>query len=129
MSLNIYDAANNQLNKVSIGSGIIDYSTIEQNTGRKWLDGKPIYQISTLVSGNELFDANALNIDKFIKVEALGSDNSGYTSNKWTIEGVSGDKNRMIYWDTSSGKIAYTGSSYPLYAATIWYTKTTDTAE
>ena len=110
------------------GVSPIDYSTTEQNTGRKWIDGKPIYQISTLASGSELFDANALNIDKLLKVEALGSDDSGYTSNKWTIEGTSASMNRIIYWDVFSEKIIYTGS-FPLYAATIWYTKTTDTAE
>ena len=26
------------------GGGVIDYSTTEQNTGQKWIDGKPIYQ-------------------------------------------------------------------------------------
>lgn len=106
----------------------IDYSTTEQDTGRKWIDGKPIYQLSALVSGSDLFDVNTLSIDKLVKVEALGSDNSGYTGNKWTIEGVSSNQSRLIYWNTSTGKITYEGS-FPLYAATIWYTKTTDTVE
>ena len=110
------------------GVSPIDYSTTEQNTGKKWIDGKPIYQISTLASGSDLFDVNTLSIDKLIKVEALGSDYSGYDGNKWTIEGVSSDSSRLIYWNSSSGKITYAGS-YPIYVATIWYTKTTDTAE
>lgn len=117
-----------QCNVPAGSGGGIDYSTTEQDTGKKWIDGKPIYQISTLASSSDLFDVNTLSIDKLIKVEAFGSDNSGYTGSKWTIEGVSGSSNRLIYWSSSSGKIVYEGN-FPLYAATIWYTKTTDTAE
>lgn len=56
------------------GSGGIDYSTDEQDTGLKWIDGKKIYQKtiqkdSTNVSGTDVsIDVTSLNIDSCINL-------------------------------------------------------------
>lgn len=45
------------------GGGVVDYSTSEQDTGKKWIDGRPIYSktiyVSTLANGaNVLIDSD-----------------------------------------------------------------------
>lgn len=48
------------------GGSSIDCSTTEQNTGIKWIDGKPIYQRTLqFTQWEESYDATSWNIDKF----------------------------------------------------------------
>lgn len=54
-----------------IGGGGVDYSTTEQDTGLKWIDGKPIYQ-KTITKNNTVYgnatqiNANVADMDKLI---------------------------------------------------------------
>lgn len=52
------------------GGGGIDYSTTEQNTGLKWIDGKDIYQKSFSLTSpsdgtsTDIIDISSLNVDR-----------------------------------------------------------------
>lgn len=141
MSLNIYDAANSQLNKVSIkggGPSLVDYSITEQNTGRKWIDGKPIYQKTFVPTApatswegiNNSVDVSGLNIDNLINTEAPGQNiNNG---NYFLLDMVSDQTNTIVLEPTKSNILVYLGNGNAparVFNFTIWYTKTTDTAE
>ena len=60
------------------GSGGIDYSTTEQDTGLKWINGETIYQKTVYyaggVYGHISFDHNISNFDKLISVEGFAYD-------------------------------------------------------
>ena len=112
----------------------IDYSTEERLTGRRWIDGKPIYQKSfseqitssesDWVSNGDLSD---LNIDNFLNIvgTVLYTDgkilpiNSGYLSMAYNPSTKS-----MLVAQTSMGSNYTWNVKY-----TILYTKTTDTAD
>ena len=112
----------------------IDYSTEERLTGRRWIDGKPIYQksfdeqvnssASDWVSNGDLSD---LNIDNFLNIlgTVLYTDgkifpiNSGYLSMAYNPSTKS-----MLVTQTSMGSNYTWNVKY-----TILYTKTTDTAD
>lgn len=51
-------------------SNTINYSTTEQNTGMKWVDGKTIYRkvfvFENVSAGDHNFDTNILNVDEVI---------------------------------------------------------------
>lgn len=73
------DNATNGTGKVKatlFGSGI-DYSTTEQDTGLKWIDGKPIYQKTFVISDNNYVDISGLNIDTFVVITGLCSVDNG----------------------------------------------------
>lgn len=55
----------------SSGGGGISYSTTEQATGLTWIDGKPIYQKTFVVTGANYIDISELNIDAFVEIEGL----------------------------------------------------------
>lgn len=105
----------------------IDYSTTEQDTGRKWIDGKLIYQ-KTYTSeqgytSSTPIDVSTLNIETLINIEAIGSDNTPYASNnKWIVSSIGGVNNRYVYLDTNDNIIF--GSAFPVFVITLWYTKT-----
>lgn len=109
------------------GGGGIDYSTTEQNTGLKWIDGKDIYQKTfNLTFSSSHFttvDLTALNVDNVMSIEGGVCDSAGgfipfgyesavsvYTASSTTL-GI----NNTYYSSRTSGY------------ATIRYTKTTDT--
>lgn len=141
MSLNIYDAANSQLNKVSMsggGSSLIDYSTTEQNTGRKWIDGKPIYQKTFVPTApdtswegtSNTIDVPGLKIDNLINTEAQAQNTNN--NNNFSLNMVSDPTNTVVLDSTKSNILVYLGNvSTPVrvFSFTIWYTKTTDAAE
>jgi len=118
-------------------STIIDYSTTEQNTGRKWIDGKPIYQITfsvniTFGSGNikevtSIPNTPIPNIDRLIDMTWIGDDIGGSRpANPALLD------NPICKWYSKNDACfqVYIGSQYDciLKAITAWYTKTTDSA-
>ena len=67
------------------GGGGIDYSTTEQNTGLKWIDGSTIYErtydnLSVQTNGTNwvaINDIDVTNIDQIINAKALRTHSSG----------------------------------------------------
>ena len=111
-----------------------DYSTDEVDTGVKWIDGKPIYRISTSGShnaydGNEdviLSIPNLKNIiQSFSEMETNGEYLYGltgcYNSNNVFMNRVGSDD---IYLFNTFGAPSYDVPTH--YTLTIEYTKTTD---
>lgn len=105
------------------GSNSHDYSTTEQVIGT-WIDGKPIYEL-TVITSNRTYNVGDLSIDLLIFADGYGSDNSGYTGNKWTYTAVTNNSSRIIYLSADRTTLYLTGS-YSQYGFTIQYTKTTD---
>ena len=105
------------------------YSTQETVIG-EWIDGKPIYRkvYDNLNNqyGTDSFNINVadLNIDRLIFLDALGSDNSGYSGNKYLITSVTSVNSRNMYLNASN-QIVISGS-YPKSYIIVEYTKTTD---
>ena len=112
----------------------INYSTTEQNTGRKWIDGKPIYQ-KTFNTNVQLYNdlvyvpvtssLDNLDIDNLIDYSIIGIDNYSTNYHKGVLTGAS------VKLVPKSGLNVYlvTKWSFLVTNVTIWYTKTTDTAE
>lgn len=109
----------------SSGGGV-DYSTTEQNTGLKWIDGKPIYQKTfnlTFSSNFMTVDLTSLNIDNVVGIEGGVCDSSGgfipfgyeSTVSAYTSSATNLSVNNNYFTNRTSGH------------ATIYYTKTTDT--
>ena len=115
----------------SSSSSSIDYSTEEQKTGQKWIDGKDIYQITipniALTTTNTQTDITSLTIDNIVDYKAvyrstsLGMQflNEYIDRSDWLSTQIYLNKIRTICtsWYVSNGFIA----SY-----TIQYTKITD---
>lgn len=108
-----------------VGGGV-DYSTTEQNTGLKWIDGKPIYQktFDLTFTTNQLdVDLTALSVDSVVKIDGGVYDLSGSfvpfgyenTVSAYTSTASNIHINNIYSSERQSGH------------ATIWYTKTTDT--
>ena len=69
-SYNVYQKPNTSVN----------YSTTEQNTGRKWIDGRDIYQITipyTMASTDNLIDLTDYNVDLILNMEGYIMHNNG----------------------------------------------------
>ena len=113
----------------SSGGGGVDYSTIEQDTGLKWIDGSEIYQITyvdTLINSVRNIDISALNanvawiVDGFYDIGVTNVSLNEYLSN-----------NAVAYTHINTGlnppyidcycNIGGAGN-YPVYV-TIRYTK------
>lgn len=119
-------------NKVLSGAGVwvkssgggLDYSTAEQNTGVKWIDGKDIYQQTFDIAGaqystpNYVTLANVLGIDLLINAQCVvyeGSDGTVVPDINQRLRVVSGGDIK-IYTETSW---SLTSGSH----LTVWYTK------
>lgn len=112
----------------------LDYSTEEQLTGKRWIDGKPIYQksfseqivssTSDWVSNGDLSD---LNIDNFLNIVGTVQ----YTDGK--ILPINSGYLQMSYNPSTKSILATQNSMGSNYTwdvdFTILYTKTTDTAD
>lgn len=111
----------------------MSYSTSEQDTGKRWIDGKKIYQktfsnaITLDGTTKNMKVAHSLSIDKAIRCEAIvsPSDNSsciilpvGYDTTYTTT--ASADKTYLYVNRTAAD--GYSGQKVTF---TIWYTKTT----
>lgn len=96
-------------------SGGIDYSTEEQNTGIKWIDGKPIYQ-KTITIPNTLTDSayvtwitDTPNIENIVNYEIYHSGKNFVYINPINLYEMA---------TTVTDNAVSAGSK-----ATIWYTK------
>lgn len=114
-----------------------NYTTNEINTGKLWIDGKPIYrkviEYSTQpASGNNTFNHGILNVDKFIDIETIicRKDKVFHFAPRYTPGETSWD---FYYDDITTTKITFNCGSQ-LRNGTYWgtsyfifeYTKTTD---
>ena len=115
----------------------MDYSTSEQDTGRKWIDGKPIYQ-KTINTGTlpqngatTSVDISSLSVD--IVVDYRGMAWASASKNFRVIPFVGESMNNMLRVDIQGGTalriVSTTSSDWGNYGnsyVTLWYTKTTD---
>lgn len=67
--------------KMEIPKQIIDYSTTEQNTGRKWIDGKDIYQKTLIIEeasySTSMTITHNIGMDRVISYDGFWETNSG----------------------------------------------------
>ncbi len=113
----------------------VNYSTTEQNTGIKWIDGKDIYQKTIAFDNTNSqvlnIDISSIGVDRIIKSEISGgTSNAGYNDNCGVYYMDSSDylniyrhtqgdvdeirvRNGSQWFKTENGYF------------TIWYTKTT----
>lgn len=119
-------------NKMDAPSGGVDYSTTEQNTGRKWIDGKDIYSITisgTTAEGvNFTEDLTDLNIDTIVNFEVIGK-NANYNVSGYYASGT--DMLNYFYKVDDKEFTAYPNSSgfFGTIYATLYYTKATVTSK
>lgn len=116
---------------------LVDYSTTETKTGKKWIDGKPIYRkvVESTITGTSQKNMphNITNLDNIISV--TGSVRIG-TTNEWFLLPMSAPTDGVTNYGISIQAINSTNivyfigaqmGTYTKYAkAIIEYTKTTD---
>lgn len=108
------------INPVMIMSDL-NYSTEEQLTGKRWIDGKPIYQITFL--GNEI---TIPNIDTCFVLFSMAY---SPTYNNYDVIPMSEYLCRWSYSKANSKLTLFDNTGFHSeYFTTIQYTKTTDTA-
>lgn len=107
----------------------MDYSTSEQDTGCKWIDGKKIYKKTVYfasVAPGDVVSAHGISgISLVIKHEAFFISNGTYIPVPSLVNTNGG--NYFSVWSINSTNV-HTFSSMPLqdFYVTLWYTKTTD---
>lgn len=131
-------------NKMDAPAGGVNYSTTEQDTGLKWIDGKTIYQ-KTVVKSDSITSGvdNAVlhgidNIDEVIDYDAVMIETSGY-STKTTVP-VASVTSAIDVNATYAAFVNFVGKTDFLYTmgnvivnqvskivVTIYYTKITTT--
>ena len=113
----------------------IDYSTEERLTGRRWIDGKPVYQKTLEITGI----SGVLKID----VSELDIDHAWIYSGYYILNTENKSELALnVYYDSSNNTKTYMESSTTLFTSvngsewipaeakiTLLYTKTTDTAD
>lgn len=103
-------------------SGGVDYSTSEQDTGLKWIDGKNVYQ-QTVVSLNVASATVVLplTIDTIINVEWMVYDAD---NNQWITSNIISNTYMVcVYYYNGGVYIEYRGTNNVNLYATIKYTK------
>lgn len=122
---------------VSEGGGGIDYSTTEQDTGVKWVDGKPIYkisfsgtfQLSAQHTASIILENNFLNnhnVSNIIKCEGTTVNNNVYRNLVYYV----GNYDCAYYVATKNdGNLTYAflapAGTDVTVNATFYYTKNT----
>ena len=107
----------------------MDYSTSEQDTGCKWIDGKKIYRktvfFETVASGDVNSAHGISDISLVIKYEAFFISGGAYIAVPSLVNTNGG--NYFAIWNITP-TIIHTFSSIPFqdFYVTLWYTKTTD---
>ena len=115
-----------------ISKGRIDYSTNEQKTGQKWIDGKDIYQKTVTFTGSDINKGergyvNVVglpnNIERYISAEVnTYDDGAPSTFGGIIVISIDNVNNRaLLYNSFITEKIVFTQNSY----ITVQYTKTT----
>ena len=112
------------------GSTPLQFSETEQKTNLKWINGKPIYTITTAITGFTTKALNISNVDKIVGADGL-INHTGTNGLKFSAPSYYTDAND--YWNfyysydnvsiTTRGK---TSSSSREFYITLFYTKTTD---
>lgn len=112
----------------SSGGGGIDYSTTEQNTGLKWVDGKPIYQKTFDIPATDTYiDLTSLSIDNFVRVDGLIKTTSNAVLGVFASAIPNYACNLEIDYHNMRMQLLMGGWTFASGYATIYYTKTTDT--
>lgn len=110
----------------------IDYSLNEQATGKKWVDGKPIYQKTIELTANDTWvDLTALNIDTIVDYSGMwiSTDNDPYildTLGTWGTSASNSYFSRIVINSANGVKIVVNGWTFSSGYITLQYTKTTD---
>ena len=120
------------LELISGTGAVIDYSTTEQITGKKWIDGKDIYQKSypfdNSANAEVSIDISSLNVERIVKSElSTGMCIPGNMSGDSYFY-VTGDSISVYYNTTTNNLVVRRGESHPKTAngyVTIQYTKAT----
>lgn len=117
----------------SSGGGGISYSTTEQDTGLKWIDGKPIYQktyhiMESTEEEEKDYNISNDNVDTMIECNALVRAGTWGGNNVFTAPRI-GDGTYFISASATNTTVTITAKSYKFTEAyvTLKYTKTTDT--
>jgi hypothetical protein len=116
------------------GGGGINYSTEEQDTGLKWIDGKPIYQ-KTISKNNTTYgnatriDANVPDMDKLIDHKCTfffpdAQEAPPLTDNGQAIQVMHLGGGRIML---GRNGLSIPADSTRTWHLTLYYTKTTDT--
>lgn len=114
-------------------SDINTYSTTEINTGKTWIDGKPIYR--KVVSGNRNGSYTDVNysswgVDNFVKIDFVVDASNGNYKYLLPYYNDNTDLCRMFVAVVGSKITLHCGSSFPgttgAYKVIVEYTKTTD---
>lgn len=111
----------------------LDYSTEEQLTGKRWIDGRPIYQKTVVidtpsVTGTDIRYPHGIeNVDEIIdgKTKYIRSDGVSYTEPIY----IGGSVARACAFDATDIIITLQSINISTIKVTIFYTKTTDTAD
>lgn len=129
-------------NKMDVPSNVVNYSTSEQNTGTKWIDGKDIYQktfvddttfTGTTTHSHYLTDSIIANLDEVIdiKTKAIIGGGDAYGNPFIPTPGASSANITnyiRIGYDPAQGIYEYgkleSGLSLTKLICTIYYTKT-----
>ena len=111
----------------SSGGGGIDYSTTEQNTGLKWIDGKPIYQKTFVTTDTNYIDISGLNIDTFVAIDGLSLADGDIVVPLY--DNVTSQYRCYLDVDRSNMRMRVNmyGWTFESGHITLRYTKTTDT--
>jgi hypothetical protein len=110
----------------------LSYSTSEVNTGKKWIDGKPIYRKSGYVSSisSVPYIVDSVLTDTYVDVLIESKASMKYYSAKLVVYGYSSSTDRFSLRATSSGLELVTnfslGDISNGFYWTVEYTKTTD---
>lgn len=102
-------------------SAAVDYSTTEQTTGQKWIDGKDIYfktyNAGALpASGNVTITHNISNFGHVVNVETVGVSNDGYSLANGGLVMSYADTTTLVF------HVTFDASGYNGYV-TVYYTK------
>lgn len=105
----------------------INYSTTEQDTGLKWIDGKPIYQKTFVISNNNYVDISGLNIDTFVRINGLCSVDNGNAIIP-LYDNVTSEYRCYLDMDRGNMRMRFNIYGWTLDSGhiTLQYTKTTD---
>ena len=127
-------AAKRYTDEHSGGGSSIDYSTTEQDTGIKWVDGKSVYQKTYVFdpptpggynSYIDLVDVSSLSIDTLIYMSGIEHDTA--YGNFATIE-THTSNNEHLFLTADKSTVKYM-SPLAMDFLTLRYTKTADSNE
>lgn len=117
-------------NDIANISASVDYSTTEQSTGQKWIDGKDIYvktyEIAALPNNTTARTPSGLtNLDKVVKIEGMSYGNG--THNPLPFVSTSTQYSIECWVDDSANIVLTSSANYSTYSGvvTLYYTKTT----